>query len=90
MSIYEYYAQRLLHFARNSPAASRVNDVADFEAVELARCADGIRTHIVEGEPITNTQRIRQSYLRADTIHGVTGWSPNATGCLRLGGRHVK
>lgn len=47
--------QRLPHFVRNTPAASRVSDVTNFEAVELACCADSIRPHVVKSEPISNT-----------------------------------
>ena len=82
--------QRLPDFVRNSPAAPRVNHVTDLEAVELARCADGIRSHVVEGEPVPDAERIRQLGHRAHTIHGITSWPPDAAGCQGLRGTHVE
>ena len=82
--------QRLPHFVRNAPAPSRVNHVTDLEAIELARCADGIRSHVVKGEPIPDAERIRQLGHGAHTIHGVTSWPPDAAGCQGLGGTHVE
>ena len=82
--------QRLFHFARNGSTASCVNDVTDFKAIELARRTDGIRPHVVESEPITDAQRVRQLCRGAHAIQGITGWSPDAAGYQRFRGKYVE
>lgn len=55
-----------------------VHDSAEREAVELARGADGVSTHIIERQPVADGKRGGQSRCGGHAINAVTRWPPHA------------
>lgn len=38
----------------STDTSRRIHHIADFEAVELACSTDGVRTHVIETQPVPN------------------------------------
>jgi len=68
----------------------RVYHLADRKSVELARSAYGVRAHVIECQPVTDTQSIRKHGHRANTVDGIACWTPYAAGSKALRRREVE
>lgn len=70
--------------------STRIDDVANLEAVELAGRANGVGAHVVEAQPIAHLQALGQHRLGGNTVDRIAGRSPNARNSLGLGRRDVE
>ena len=79
------------HLPRFLPApARRVHHVAQLEPVELARCTDRIRTHLVPPEPVPDLQPGRQHHRLAHLIQRVARRPPHAARRHGLRSRYME
>ena len=60
-----------------SNASRSIDHIAEFKAIELARCANGVRAHIVKAKPVAHLECHGERGLRANTVDGVTGRTPH-------------
>ena len=59
--------------------ANSVDNLAEFEAVELTCRANRVCAHVIEAQPIAYLKSTRQGSFWADTVNRVASWSPDTT-----------
>ena len=68
----------------------RVYHLADSKSVELARSAYGVRAHVIECQPVTDTQPMGKHGHGANTVDGIACRAPYAAGLKTLRPREVE